>query len=1625
MSVVEVVLREGPDVTPGVVAAYNHSFESEEEAQREALGHWFASRCFEMDSLFGLLEDAMALLALAWVSISTNDASLDPVDSATTLPSASSHSNHPHKLLAQLQREFDQLHLFAVEFQLTPTWTIQDWRHEMEQNSTTSSAKIQLLRGHPAAAAAASDPLLTVLRRGFIREVDLCAYISSMDLTNLPDFAWASRIIQASSPLASNAPEARYIQDVKQLVSVVLACCFGFELNQQEEEGGGSNDGYVNIQAFIECAWVMFETLPKVLPDVSLQEEADALERLMTGMEILASYHVYVSPKTLKQQQQHASATSSSSSPTTCPQQHPPNQQHLTTTLPCSLFASDLVRRCCAFATLQHHPNHVINVDKLVDDMLQLQLYAFPSALSVDSTRAMVVRSLLATSSAPSPRLRQLCPHPQLLVDAATCHFQAAPSSTSPGIALALTYCAWAEQTLEANKEEDHPIRAISTSYKSIVQATQWLEQCHGHDISPSSILALSPSARLATVQELLLHRPQDCIDHLDQLQDVALWLDLTNNTSKTLSQMRVWAAYAYLQTGHVLNAIQLTTALLRDKTAIDDDDAANDAIVAQVTSLALDLTTTGGGGGGQGYYEARRDLSRVAVMAVPDPSVAFLALLDAAKQLDAVVRAMKVLRLTDADIAAEKMDNQRVSISEWLLDQLSVHQDIIQHDSILYQQSLSASMQLVVAFATDVVVAELQPINEAPVKHEDEKEDGDNDGLADLVGRLAASLLETGHDMDLAIAYLNALPPSRAFAIWTAACGNLGDGKDPGGKLSHLATAAHAFFSPWHPELAAPFASLQVESKQSADLDIVERLLGSLDRCRFQVDHVYRDSILVALLHSNQNHTTTSTTIAFTLCEQYRIPPWELCMHFLESLVVSDLAETATTRDVELKKAHQVVVPPRGIPLLEYLLTEPMTLSRRLLHVTWFRVNPYDSIAWEFLWRVCLECHKRLLLVLLHDDQTPCDKVNDDDDVAQSTMIPVDRLKLFVACAKKLREARLPVHIAHFCGPATTFCTPADVQLAVQAAIPHLSGTSIKTLAMLLFKLHKVPASAVIVIYMDIIWTHESNVDLAYEATKPFLSGVSTDHVVWLANHFVGLPSATSSSVPPLYGHTFQSPAAFGARLTPSKRLEIVSDLYKLVSSRQVQGNSSMDVALLGNAVLWSALLALLAVSHVEFALDTRDKSPTFPFDEAIAVWCARGLSLERCRMLLQLTSALDDGRDHQVYFARHIAGMLHAHVPQLVDANDMANTQEEEHPLHVYLVTKWTPTTTGDPWAELPLQLPDVEPLDRLFCDTVLAWLKDVEPCASTVTLLKWLAQLAPSDAVAANHTTSSILSMLYDLHGDIPWKDHAALVTSDFGAVFDLALQHVPDTPSTNDGLAQLLIYWETCTTTTTQHGLSPSATPFTSSSWPDELHKVICTRLELDVRLLLPTIHFHDDQTTLASGDVYGNAVTGPSPDTLSFLTECKFASVALLSPFQALHMTAVPLLDWSRLSASHLELLLVRFSLQQLQSMPQVPWERVVRHCQRQDRMAIATRTSSSQHHALTSLLHVVVGFVVEDDFSMASRVLCHAANVHPMAWHTTMYEPLLKQFLAGWQLHHASIDVPRQQLVDKLAYLVD
>ncbi|KAF0774678.1 hypothetical protein AaE_001622, partial [Aphanomyces astaci] len=280
MSVVEVVLREGPDVTPGVVAAYNHSFESEEEAQREALGHWFASRCFEMDSLFGLLEDAMALLALAWVSISTNDASLGivdsyahpiktfsmnvqpirsivdrfgqrhpqicPIDSATTLPSASSHSNHPHKRLAQLQREFDQLYLFVVEFQLTPTWTIQDWRHEMEQNSTTSSAKIQLLRGHPAAAAAASDPLLTVLRRGFIREVDLCAYISSMDLTNLPDFAWASRIIQASSPLASNAPEARYIQDVKQLVSVVLACCFGFELNQQEEEeGGGSNDGYV------------------------------------------------------------------------------------------------------------------------------------------------------------------------------------------------------------------------------------------------------------------------------------------------------------------------------------------------------------------------------------------------------------------------------------------------------------------------------------------------------------------------------------------------------------------------------------------------------------------------------------------------------------------------------------------------------------------------------------------------------------------------------------------------------------------------------------------------------------------------------------------------------------------------------------------------------------------------------------------------------------------------------------------------------------------------------------------------------------------------------------------------------------------------------------------------------------------------------------------------------------------------------------------------------------------------------------------------------------------------------------------------------------------------------------
>ncbi|RHY30896.1 hypothetical protein DYB32_003939 [Aphanomyces invadans] len=1273
----------------------------------------------------------------------------------------------------------------------------------------------------------------------------------------------------------------------------------------------------------------------------------------MTGMEILASYGVYRSPKTLR-----AGASSGS-------------------------LAADLVVHCCQVAATSTGP---LNVEKVLDDMLQLQEHAFPMALSTDATHALVMKTLLSAATDASPQLRQLCPDPLLLVDAAKAHFKNAASSTSPEVSLALTYFAWAASDSTNDGIDDY------SDYTAILDATQWLEQCQGHPIPPASILLRSPTDRLAFVQELLLQRPHECLQHVAQLSKVAKWLDLTEHEL----QLWIWAAYAHLQTGHVAEAIQLTISMLGKLNHRHD----KDAYVAQVTSLALDLAALSGG-----HYEARRDLCRAALVVVSDAS-SFLALLESAKQLDAVVQAMTVLQLTDADVALEKSD-VKIPIADWLYDQLTVHQEVVHMQPRLLQKSLKATMQLLLAFSTSLDHS--SHIVDALCK--DGADQRDQNLIAArpfprVVGQLAASLLQTG-DVDMAVSHLETLPVSQAYEIWVAACAGLE--ADPTAQ-TELAQVAHDFFTFGnHVDLAGHFASLQVSSKQAADLDALEALHPSVDRSRFEVDVVYRYAALVTVLHEDDSHRS----MVFALCDQYRMHRWELCVEFLESLLVD--ADRVATRDVELKKA-QLPVDENGQTLLELTLSQPDALSQRLLHSTWNRVNPYDSIAWEYLWRLCLACQKRSP----HLDES----------------IPVDRLKLFVACAKKLRESGVSIDLAHFCGPVTS---PPDVALAVQAAIPVVSGSSIKMLAMLLSKLHGVPASALIMIYIDMLWTHETCPEKAYDAARPFLAGLTTDHVVMLVQHFVGLPVVASLPLEPLYGYTFQSRRSFPLRLTPPKRQVIVCDLYNLVRGRPGTGRSE-GVAVLETHVLWSTLLAFVDAANVPLsstlvmsAMAPAKDASTPPFDQVIADTCSRGLSLRQVRTLLQLTSALDHDRDHLPLFQRHVADFLSAHVPTLHDV-DHASTPNK---VYEYLVMKWT--STAEPCAvslPSPMKLRDLEPLETLFCSTVLSWLDGVELSSTTVLLLKWLHDIVPTTVCDAwNLPSASIVAMLYDLHGAINWKQHQSQVTTDFPAVFALALEAVADSPYTNEGLARLLIQWES----THVSSRAPAST-----SWPMQLRRALIETIELDEDVVPSAA----PETTLAGGrDLWDSlwkrrhwcepaldALLRNTPSAYASLTEAAafrflttfgFTAVALLSPFERVHKAALRQLDWANLTGSHVELVLVRFSLQELQMWPQVPWERFVLHCHRVDRLA-AQRSASDAlvHHALTSALHLVVGFVVEEDFAMASRILCQAGHIHPMLWNTNLYEPLLRQFLAGWK-RPKTLDGPRQALVDKLAYLIE
>ncbi|KAF0698750.1 Aste57867_10655 [Aphanomyces stellatus] len=1505
-------LRMAPDVTSDVVAHYNAQL-APAATRRAALCDWFVARCFEMDSLFGLLADAHALLALSLRCLGPNVA---------------------HDALTRLRREFDALHLFVYEFELTPTWTIQDWQRQ----ASPGQVKINLVRQAPQSLGHVHE----LLGRGLVTESDVAAAVAALDMTDLAAFTWAAEILAASSPVSID----RFLTDTRLLAQTALACCFGFDLATTDRP-----------QDYIECAWAIFQTLPKVLPDPALQAEVDALEHFMTGMEILSSYSLFHSPATLRAHTADAA------------------------------FAASLIKHCCTSVAADSR-----QYEKALDDLLQLRDHAFPTALSTDAAIELVCQSLLSAATTPSPVLRQLCPSPAIFRAAAVAHFEAASSASSPAIALALTYLAWVED--QPMDDENENEQTTTTDVAALVHATEWLEQCKGEAIAPAAMAALSPAARLACIQDLLVNRPAQCIDQLARLPDVAQWLSL----GEKLPYMQVWAAYAYLQSRHVNPAIDLTIALLHSTQRPTDP-----GFQAQVTSLTLDLVGMGG------HYRPRLALARTALTTVDknDPATLFV-LLDWTKKLDAIVRGLTILALEDDDVAAEKGS---LSDYAWLADQLSVHQDVVQDHPSLLRQSLVAAVALDLAF-------QLHVPSTAAAAGEDGGVRFGGPSLQPRLARLASLHLVDDDDVDMAVAYLRRLPVDVASDVWAGA---ITAAIDDAAAQTRLAQAAQVFFETHHPQdatAAQRFASLQTTSQQAADLDVLAALHPSLDRSRFQVDHVYRYAMLVQCMQSNRWDE------AANVCAMYEMQPWEMHVQYLDALLVGgDVA----AREVELKHAQRPAPAAANgtLSVLEHVLTQPVALSQHLLQHTWTRLDPFDSIAWEYVWRLLLECQKR----------------------DASSDVPTERLKLFVACAKKLREGALAVHLAHFCGTAAvgTHNLGAEtmVSAAIHAALPLLSPTSIRLVAMLLTKLHGVPASALLLIYVDSVLASnddENDGDTAYAAATPLLPGLSTDHLLVL----VSVCLATSPMTFELHGYVFQSPWRFAPRLSPIKRLEIAADVWRLVQGRTAN-TTAADTRTVERHVLW-ALVAAFG-DHCQLAPSLAFPAPSTAADRTrvltthVGAWYAQPLSLDLCHELVDLVAALDDDDDAlaraRATFQRHVTSVLDTYVPELTAA------ESTTHPLYQYLHAKWTPPTTTTSVvstllptaASLPsLKPPASPPLDSLFCNAVLAYLDDVEPSAATCTLLVWLETLVPVSvcgAFASTHVSAAVVvAQLYDLAGDVDWKQYQPQIAHEFAVVFDVAMTHVRDALDGNLRLAKVVAKW------------GDLFAPAGHGGWAAELARVVAERLELDdAACALPF------ESTAETAPLYQrlwqrsqwqdaslDAFLAATPAAYASLTEANVrhflqlgcTTVALRSPFSAVHSDVFPShVHTSSLTTTQLELLLTRFPIDALVACHVMPWDRVVRLCLRAERrQATQPDDSTTPPNALATVLHLVYALLVDEEFALLSRVLCQVAHVHPMLWTArTLYAPLLAQYRAG--LSRRDVTNPAHDaLVEKIDYLL-
>ncbi|OQR98121.1 hypothetical protein ACHHYP_09175 [Achlya hypogyna] len=231
-------------------------------AQAAALADWFCARAVAMETQFGQLDGAKALLDLA----------VDCLGPAIDLPGVDQVAVLHGHVAAFAAFVYDCGVAVPLE------WTLGHWL------ALADAEKLAPLVAQPVAVTAA------VAAHQLFTEAQLAKFLGALDVNDAATLRYVAAVVQASCPRRAD----RILCSDALLVETALSACFGFTL-------AGRNAP----QDTIELAWAIFESLPAHAPPgdavlAALMAQVDELQALMDGMERCAAYGLHYSPQELQ-----------------------------------------------------------------------------------------------------------------------------------------------------------------------------------------------------------------------------------------------------------------------------------------------------------------------------------------------------------------------------------------------------------------------------------------------------------------------------------------------------------------------------------------------------------------------------------------------------------------------------------------------------------------------------------------------------------------------------------------------------------------------------------------------------------------------------------------------------------------------------------------------------------------------------------------------------------------------------------------------------------------------------------------------------------------------------------------------------------------------------------------------------------------------------------------------------------------------------------------------------------------------------------------------------------------------------------------------------------------------------